>query len=158
MGNMINSSREIFIFYLKNDKQISEEYLYLSDMFKNYGISLVPVTLKELREIKHNNREYIISISSSLTKYGNFLRARKSFLDHMVLAKKFCLYDISSFAMANISAKGFRNKSYHYFQLPLEVKEVVKSIALSIYEDRRTKLTWPGGVRSKLPSDVGSKM
>ena len=155
---MMNSNREIFIFYLKNDNQISEEYFYLAETFKNYGISLVPVTLKELKDIKHNNREYIISISSSITKYGNFLRARKNFLDHMVLAKKFCLFDISSFAMADISAKGFRNKSYHYFQLPVEIKEVVKLIALSIYEDRRTKLTWPGGVRSKLPSDVGSSM
>ncbi len=155
---MMNSSREIFIFYLKNDKNVSEDYIYLSEMFKGYGISLVPVSLKELKDIKHNNREYIISISSTITKYGNFLRARKSFLDHMVLAKKFCLYDISSFAMADISAKGFRNKSYHYFQLPVEVKEVVKLIALSIYEDRRTKLTWPGGVRSKLPTDAGSKM
>ncbi|WP_372656038.1 hypothetical protein [Halobacteriovorax sp.] len=127
-------------------------------MFKNYGISLVPVSLKELKDIKHNNREYIISISSTISKYGNFLRARKSFLDRMVLAKKFCLYDISSFAIADISAKGFRNNSYHYFQLPVEVKEVVKLIALSIYEDRRTKLTWPGGVRSKLPADAGSKM
>lgn len=155
---MINSSREIFIFYLKNDNQMSENYFYLAEMFKYYGISLVPVTLKELKDIKHNNREYIVSVNSSMSTYKNFLHARKNFIDRMVLSKKFCLFDISSFAMANISAKGFRNKSYHYFQLPVELKEVVKLIALSIYEDRRTKLTWPGGVRSKLPSDVGSNM
>jgi hypothetical protein len=128
----------------------------MADQFKRYGISLVPVTIEQLKEIKHNNREYVISLTSDFTKYRNHLQARRSFLDYMVLQRKFCQFDISSFEMPDIASKGFRSKSYHFFQLPVNLEETVKNIAIAIYEDRRTSLTWPGGVRSKLPADVGS--
>ncbi|OUR98906.1 hypothetical protein A9Q84_05700 [Halobacteriovorax marinus] len=153
---MINSNREIFIFFLKLSNQLPSYYFYMSEQFKAFGISLVPVTLSQLKEIRHNNREYIISLTSDFTKYRNHLQARKNYLDYMVLSRKFCLFDISSFEIPDMASKGFRSKSYHFFQLPVNLEETVKNIAIAIYEDRRTKLTWPGGVRSKLPSDVGS--
>ncbi|WP_127717759.1 hypothetical protein [Halobacteriovorax sp. HLS] len=155
---MINSSREIFIFFLKLSDQLPEFYFHMATMFKGYGISLVPISPKDLKEIKHNSREYIVSVNSDFTKYRNFLVARKTYIDYMVLNKKFCLFDISSFEMADIASRGFRTKSYHYFSLPVNIEETVKLIAISIYEDRKTKSNWPGGVRSKLPSDVGNKV
>ena len=155
---MINSSREIFIFFLKLSDELPEFYFHMANMFKGYGISLVPMTAKQLKEIKHNNREYVVSVTSDFTKYRNYLMARKSYLDYMVLNRKFCLFDISSFEMADIASKGFRAKSYHFYSLPVSIEETVKHIALQIYSDRKTKLNWPGGVRSKLPTDAGNNV
>jgi hypothetical protein len=155
---MINSSREIFIFFLKLSDELPESYFHMANMFKGYGISLVPMTTKQLKEIKHNSREYVVSISSNFMSYRNFLIARKSYIDYMVLNRKFCLFDISSFQMADIASKGFRTKSYHFYSLPVSIEETVKHIALQIYSDRKTKLNWPGGVRAKLPTDAGNNV
>ena len=153
---MINSSREIFIFFLKLSDELPEFYFHMANMFKGYGITLVPMTVKQLKGMKHSDREYVVSITSDFTKYRNYLMARKSYLDYMILNRKFCLFDLSSFQVADIASRGFRTKSYHFYSLPVNIEETVKNIALQIYSDRKAKLNWPGGVRSKLPNDAGN--
>ncbi len=142
---------EVYIFFLRLDSNLTEDYFQLAAYFKQYCISLVPVSAQEILEMESRNREYVLCLNTSMTTDSIFKRYQKKFLNFSLLSRKFCLFDLSSFSKIEIAPKAEYARSYHHFSLPIEMEEVVVDIALAIYEDRTKKQVWPGGRRAKLP-------
>jgi hypothetical protein len=142
---------DIYIFFLRLDDALPEDYFHLANYFKQYCISLIPVTAKQLVEMSTSNREYVLSLNTNLTSDSIFKRFQKKFLNFSLLSRKFYLFDLSSFSKIEIAPKAEYAKSYKHYPLPVDLEDTVIDIALAIYEDREKKQIWPGGRRAKLP-------
>jgi len=153
MSAYYNSS-EVYVFFLRLESNLTEDYFHLASYFKQYCISLVPVTAQELLAIESKNREYVVCLNKNMGTDSVLKRHLKKFLGFSLLSRKFCLFDLSSFSKIEIAPKAEYAKSYFHYQLPVDIEETVVDVALKIYQDRTKKQNWPGGKSVKLPSLV----
>jgi hypothetical protein len=145
------------IFYLKYGNHLPEDYFHFSRFFSYWNITLVPVTPKELINMSvNNNRQYILSSVTDLKKRHLFNQLRDKWLDFALLSKRYCLYDVSSFGKFETAYQVERIKMYHHFKIPINMEEIVQTIAVAYFEDKNREKTWPGGKRAKLPAQAGN--
>ena len=143
-----------YIFYLQLKSDLDNRFYFLSQIFSQININLIPITQDELKIIDRNRKHHLIAVRDDLSSAMMFNQVRKSFIDLAITSGRISLFDISSFSEIEHAAK-FENKNlYHYFQLPLMLKSIAMSIALNYFRDRNLQEEWPGGKRSKLPSTL----
>ena len=143
-----------YIFYLQTKDELDKSYYLLAEVLSNISISLLPITAEDLKGIDQKKKQYLISIRNDLSSASYFNDLRKMFLDSAMGSGKLALFDVSSFSEIETAAK-FQNKNiYHYFQLPLNLKQVAMTVAVDYFKDRNTEVEWPGGRRAKLPSMI----
>ena len=143
-----------YIFYLQSTSELGHHFYDLSQIFSQININLIPVNQDELKIIDRSKKHHLIVLRDDLSSALYFNQVRKFFLDGAIASGRICLFDVSSFSEIEQAAK-FENKNlYHYFQLPMTIKQIAMSIALNYFRDRNMQEEWPGGKRSKLPVTI----
>lgn len=143
-----------YIFYLQTKSDLDHKFYYLAEVLSNINISLLPIGADDLKDIDRNKKNYIISIRDDMASAFAFNQLRKTYLDTALAAGKIALYDISSFSEIENAAKYQAKNVYHYFQLPLNLKQAAMTLAVDYFREQNAKAVWPGGRRAKLPSMV----
>lgn len=150
--NDIKKNAVNYILFLQNKAELDRSYYLLAELLGKINITLLPVDLDELRNLDRVQKYFIISISDSFSTAHEFQNTRKKFIDSAMALKKVMVYDISSFSPIENATK-FENKNvYFYFQLPVNLKQLVMTIAVAFFREKNVPVEWPGGRRAKLPA------
>lgn len=147
-----------YIFFLKSSEALSDVFFQMAEMFSQLNIVLLPVSAAELHKIDRHKRHQIIIFRSDLLSAHTFLKIRKLYLDFAMSRGHVAVYDISSFSEMENAAKYQNKKSYFYFPLPTDIKQVVMSVAIDYFKTRNENEEWPGGRRSKIPTTSESTL
>jgi hypothetical protein len=148
---MKRDQNDHYIFYLQYTVNLPKTFFILSEIFKKFSISLIPVRPAELANFASSKKQYVLSTTADLTSQKGLEKVRKNFLDFALLNQKFCLYDVSSFGKISISYKLEKNHSYFHYPLPMTFNEIVANVATSYFSHSGAVKSWPGGKRAKLP-------
>ncbi|MBP9682057.1 MAG: hypothetical protein KBD76_11680 [Bacteriovorax sp.] len=141
-----------YIFYLQTRNELEEHFYVLADIFSKLNIKLLPISPNDLQEIDRSNKHHVIVVRNDLASGMSFNQVRKSFLDLAMLSGRISLFDVSSFSEVENGAKFQTKKTYRYFQLPQNLKQVAMEVAVDYFNEKNTLKEWPGGKRAKLPS------
>lgn len=149
------SSKSTFIFFLTLGKCLPDFFFQAATLFNSIGVTLIPVNLLELNEIKKGEQDVsIIVYTSCLSELIKFYKLRKSNLDMAMNTKKFRVFHISSFGRVRDLARAQRMKSYHHIALPRLTREICYYVASKVLKYNGLTQKWPGGRRAKLPYAV----
>ena len=146
-----------YIFYLKSTEQLGGVFFQMAEQFSQLNIVLLPVTVAELKNIDRHKRHQIIIFRDNLLSAQNFLEIKKSYLDFSMSRGHVAVYDLSSFSEIENASKYQSKKSYFYFPLPIDLKQVVMSITIDYFKTKNEIEEWPGGKRSKIPETAEIK-
>ena len=141
-----------YIFFLKSTKELSAMFFQMADLFSQLNIILLPVTREELQNIDRHKKHQIIVCRNDLLSAQMFFEIKKAYLDFAMSRGHVAVYDISSFSEIENAKKYQNKKSYFYFPLPIDIKQVVMSVTIDYFKTKNEMEEWPGGKRSKLPS------
>jgi hypothetical protein len=141
-----------YIFFLKSSEALPSVFFQMSQLFSQLNITLLPVTLDDLQNIDRHKKHQIIICRNDLLSATAFLEIKKSYLDFAMARSHVSVYDISSFSEMENAAKFQTKKSYMYFPLPIDLKQVVMAVTIDYFNSRNEKEEWPGGRRSKIPT------
>ncbi len=140
------------IFFLNLTRELPEFYFQMANLLNQHGVTLIPVNLIELQEIKKGERNVMVLVhTASMQELSRFYRLRSRFIDHAVLHGKFRLFHTTSFGRIAKYARAMKNGYYHHFALPLRTSKLAESMANFAFKYHRNKERWPGGRRAKLP-------
>jgi len=144
-----------YIFYLQLEKELPMFFINLAEQLLIYGISLIPVQLKEFDKIStQGKREHVMTIIQDMQTFLEFRDVRNKFFDFGILQKKYCYYDITSFENASSKYQMTHGKSYFHFRLPLKVSDIARDISHMYLNEKRKAELWPGGNKVRLPFDL----
>jgi hypothetical protein len=147
---MTEQNNSNYIFFLKTSKELNGVYFHLSEFLKPFNIVLLPVSMQDLQTIDRHKKHQIIIFRNDLSSSKCFNELRKSYLDFSMSRGHVTIFDISSFSEVENASK--YQKSYFYFPLPLDLRQVVSSIVVEYFRTKHEMHDWPGGKRSKLPA------
>ncbi len=140
------------LFYLQTESKLDKKFFYLSRVFQQYSVTLVPIAPSDLINMKLTNRDYILCIEKGVESRHNFLKVTNRYLDFAMKTGKLVVFDVSSFAPHAVHANIYRQKSYIHIKLPIEMDDLAREVSLKIYQERSKRVeNWPGGRRAKLP-------
>lgn len=146
------SSTSTFIFFLTLGRSLPDFFFQAANLYNSIGITLIPVNLLELNEIKKGEQEVsVIIYTSCLSELVKFYKLRKSNLDMAMNTKKFRIFHISSFGKVLDLDRAQRMGTYHHIALPRLTREICYFVASNVLKHNGLSQKWPGGRRAKLP-------
>lgn len=145
-----------YIFFLKPTEALNDVFFQMAGMFSQLNIILIPVSAEELQKVDRHKRHQIIICRNDLLSAYTFLEIKKLYLDFAMSRGHVSVYDISSFSEIENATKYKNKKSYFYFPLPADMKQIVMGVALDYFKTRNEIEEWPGGRRSKIPNNAES--
>jgi len=144
--------QEKYIFFLKLNSELPRVFFKISRLLSGYGIDLLPITLAELQRLELRGKPtFILSLCTSFQHYKNFLIGRRYYLDQSLVKGKHRLIDVTSFSPIINSSQLLKKNRYMHVQLPINLEDLIKKIAVFFYSENRDAENWPGGKRAKLP-------
>ena len=75
---------ESYIFFLRYDSQLTEDYIYMAQELKEWGITLVPVRPEELPGLANGGRQFVIGLHKNLNSARQFEKFRKKYFDFSI--------------------------------------------------------------------------
>ncbi len=144
-------SSENYILFLKLTDDIPECFYHLSNNLSNLDVSLIPIEARDLGRLASSQMQHLMVFIPDLQSFNRFQKLRKQFLDFALIGKKFCLFEMSSFAPIDIASRLKRLNMYHHFKLPILLEQVLRPVALAFYQQSCDTQKWPGGRRATLP-------
>ena len=142
---------EVYVLYLQFDKNLDEKFLYLSRVFNQFGMQLVPITLKEFKALKIKNHEYVIACAKDINSFKEYRKILKRYLNYFLRTGKITLFEYSSFETHHDS-RFIKEGRVHQERLPVSMFQMSELIGRTIYQDITVKSkVWPGGRKAKLP-------
>ena len=142
-----------FIIFAQWKAQLPKDYPIIVELFRTYGIRVVPIQYNQIMNYHFNSHKIILSITPDLASSELKLKALKRYLNFSMKTGKFTFYDISSCRNFNTENK-YLKKYYKFFPLPMKYDDIVQVVAHHFHDESISGTFWPGGRRSKLPYDV----
>ena len=143
---------DIYVIYLQFEEKLDERFFYLTRVFQQFGISLIPVTVDEFKEIRHCEGEYVLALVRDIASYEKYRRLLKRYMNYSLRTGKMTLIEASSFTVFHDN-KLLKNKNVFQYRLPISMFSVASDIGEIIYTNLTTESKkWPGGKRAKLPT------
>lgn len=140
------------IFYLNYSGQLPAHYFHLSRMLTSYGVTLVPVTPKELTALTSPRKQFVLALIPSMAAIGKHMAFRRQYLDFALKTRKFQLFEVSTFAEAEELAPLKRLECYDYTKLPVSLEFLARKLVVAVMSKEFDAKAWPGGKRAKLPA------
>lgn len=150
------SETQEFIFYLQLTDELPQSFFALAEHLSRYEVTLVPVSPNDLTSFNEGSKHYLVAQITDLASYNRFREFRRRFLDVALLNRRFFLFHLSSFGPVVMADKVERLNTYYHYPMPLSYKLLGRSIAGLYYREKKQFQRWPGGRRSRLPSQVYS--
>lgn len=143
---------EVYVLYLQFEKKLDEKFLYLSRVFNQFGIALVPITIEEFKTLKMSKHEYVLASVRDINSIKIYRKLLKRYLNYFLRTGKVTLFEYSSFETIHDS-RFLKDKKVFQERLPVSMFQMTELIGRTLFEDITTKnKTWPGGRRSRLPN------
>lgn len=148
----VKSSSPTCIFFLTLSKELPDFFFQAANWFNSTGVTLIPVNLMELKEIKKGEQDVSVLVHTScLDELIKFYKLRESYLDMAMNTKKFRIFQVTSFGRIPDLARAQRMGNYHFMALPALTREICHYTAKKVFKYQNNIEQWPGGRRSKLP-------
>lgn len=150
---MLSMSRlkDEWIFYLKLSPDLPDHFLALDNELKNYGFSLLPVSLPNLVELLKTNENCPVLMVIPGRKQANYyVKHVSKYVKNLLRFDKIDLFVASSFEFINESSKISYRANYHFFPLPMKTKELCDKIVSSHLDRVVESKVWPGGKRPRI--------
>lgn len=144
--------QEDYILYLRTSGCFSAEYFHLSKVLKYLDISLVPVTLEQLMDMRIEKGTLVLNISSNIEELKHFLYYRKRFLDFALKTSAISLVNVSSFSGFKGIEELVSLKNYYHLEIPIDLRIVACELFEILEQSKKHNLRWPGGRRARLPA------
>lgn len=142
---------ESHILYLQFHKELDREFIYLSRIFLQFGITLVPITVTGLKSYLPKGQDNIIVIVRDIESLKIYRRLLKRFLNFSMRNSKLRVFELSSFPVYHES-KLLKDDRLVRFNLPIKMHHFVKKVLPRLRKRSGTlSNVWPGGRRAKLP-------
>jgi hypothetical protein len=149
---MSSGSTPTLIFFLTLEQRLPEFFFQAANMFNSLGVSLVPVNIMELNEIKKGEQNISVLVyTASLSQLTKFYRLRQKNLDMAMRTGKFTLFHLSSFSRILELERMQRVGTYRPYYLPLSIRDICQQITYELRKRTEKIERWPGGRRAKLP-------
>ncbi|MBD65229.1 MAG: hypothetical protein CME62_08480 [Halobacteriovoraceae bacterium] len=137
-----------WVYYLKLQKDLTDEFLTLDSKIKQNGKSLIPVTLGTLQEIVHDQSSlHLIIVIRTMREYSYFNRKVKKIMKYYIRSGKVSLYIASSFNGVNDTAI-MKRDFYNFVKLPVSYKYLANMVSDMVDVKEFGVEKWPGGLRS----------
>ena len=144
--------RDVFVLYIQFTEKLDQEFIYLSRVFNQFGISLVPISVNDLKKHYPSNQEYVLAIVKDINSAKEYKKLLKKFLNLSIRSDKIFLFEFPSIEFIH-DVKFLKDKKEITERLPVSMFGIAERIGSKIYHDL-TAVTkkWPGGRRAKLPT------
>lgn len=140
------------ILYLQFGPQIDRTFINMSQFFSNFNMTLVPISVNDLKNYLPKNRENLIVVVKDMQTYKQYRGLLKRFLNYSIRNSKMRVFEISSFAIHH-DISNLKEEKLISMQLPMTMMDVARKIIPKVVtEDDIDMNRWPGGKRAKLPS------
>ena len=145
-------SSDIYVIYLQFEDKLDERFFFLTRVFQQFNISLIPVTVEEFKELRHSDGEYVLALVRDIASFEKYRKVLKRYMNYSLRTEKMTLIEASSFTTTH-EPKFLKNKNVLQYRLPTSMFTVASDIGELIYTRLTTESKkWPGGRRVKLPS------
>jgi len=139
------------VFFLQLTPNIPKYYIDLAGHFKSIGITLVPVTIFDLKDLLTSQVATVLIMNYSLLTNKNYRIIRKKYLEFMLINKRVELVEFSTFERPVGIQRSEANGYYHYFALPATLRDITLDVKLISRNEKKEQVKWPGGSRTTLP-------
>ncbi len=147
--------KEKYILYLQLSKRLDSGFIRMAAELKLYGVNLIPVQVKEIDHFLTTSKVPLIVLTSTLTSWKSFHKARKTGLDFFLKTGKIKMFHFNSFKEI-IEFRALHQKDYYQMiPLPIRFNEAVLAVLSDYEKSTDNDNAWPGGKRSKLPTMNG---
>lgn len=144
--------KSVYVLYLQYEQKLDERFFHLSNSFNKYGISLIPISPDEFKQLPMTSHEYVLVTLRDIGSLKAHRALLKRYLNYCLRSGKVSLFELSSFEH-NHDVKLIKDQKVFYERLPLSVFQLIDLVGRKIYNDLiTTSKKWPGGRRARLPS------
>lgn len=148
--------KNAYILFLQFTTSPNDVYFKLAAVFKDLGVTLVPVKPQELDYFVGKGNTPVIMVTSNLAEQKVLKLIKSRYLDFLVGSNKIRLFHLNTFKSIS-SYNQFKGRGrYVELKLPLTSTQVVARVLKDYLKDEADLERWPGGRRAKLPQ-VGDK-
>lgn len=142
---------EVYVLYLQFEQKLDEKFLYLSRVFSQFGMQLVPISISDFKALKIKKHEYVLASVRDINSIKEYRKLLKRYLNYFLRTGKVTLFEFSSFETHHDSRFLKEGKLFQE-RLPVSMFQISELIGRTIYQDVTTKSkTWPGGRKARLP-------
>jgi hypothetical protein len=143
---------EVYVLYLQFENKLDEKFLYLSRIFNQFGIQLVPISLKDFKALKVKNHEYVIACVKDVNSFKEYRKILKRYLNYFLRTGKITLFEFSSFETLH-DTRFLKEGKVFQERLPVSMFQITELIGRTIYQNLTVKSkVWPGGRKVRLPA------
>lgn len=144
--------QSIYVLYLQFETKLDERFFNLSNSFNHYGISLIPITPAEFKQLPMTGHEYVMAVIRDMNSLKEYRALLKRYLNYCVRNGKATLFELSSFE-TNQDLKFIKEQKVFVERLPITIFQLIDIVGRKIYNDlMNSSKKWPGGRRARLPS------
>lgn len=148
---MKRKTENIYIYFLDLSQKSKKVFFSLAATSSLYGITLIPVSLRELRNLASSDLQYVMVLNNDLKSYKSFMRIYRKELKFYLKNIRFYLFDLSSFAPIDETVPLNRKIVYQHIPLPIRKSEIFEFINYTMNEEKKRRELWPGGKRGAIP-------
>lgn len=144
--------RNMHVLYLQFEPKVDKNFLTLSRVFSQFGMTLVPITVENFKRLKIDRHEYVLALVKDMRSVKIYRSLLKRYLNYALRTGKATLFEFSSFETLHDS-KMLRDEVVSQIRLPSTMFQMAEVIGRKIYKDITLQpKRWPGGRRVKLPT------
>lgn len=143
---------EVYVLYLQFEKKLDEKFLYLSRVFNQFGMQLVPISVRDFKALKVKSHEYVVANVRDINSFKEYRILLKRYLNYFLRTGKITLFEYSSFETLH-DTRFLKEGKVYQERLPVSMFQMTELIGRTIYQDLTSKSkAWPGGRKARLPS------
>ncbi len=148
---IMNALKDEWIFYLKLQPELSENFLQLDKNFKQFGYNLIPVSFPNLlRLIQTKETFHVITIVSNQREANYYAKHVSKPIKNLLRFRKINLFTASSYGFINESSKLTFRDNYEFHQLPIPTSVLCDKVITTVLDQAVESSKWPGGRRPKM--------
>ncbi|MFG1483016.1 hypothetical protein ABMA79_05480 [Halobacteriovorax sp. HFRX-2_2] len=140
-----------YVIYLQFERALGEEFLYMSRVFSEFGMKLVPMKLDDFKSIRMKEHQFVICCVRDIRALINYQKLLKRYMNFMLRQGSITLFEYSSFAITHDDAI-LKTKKVFQERLPVSMFRMADRAGQEMFSKLVTNSSrWPGGKRAKLP-------
>ncbi len=140
-----------YVIYLQFEKSLGKDFLYMSRVFNEFGMKLVPMKLDDFKSIRMREHQFIIACVRDIRSFVNYNKLLSRYLNYMIRQGSVTLFEFSSFEVSHDDSI-LKTKKVFQERLPVSMFRMADLAGQEIFSKLVTNSSrWPGGRRARIP-------
>lgn len=141
-----------WIYYLRLSQNLDQNFINLDQGFKEFGHSLVPVTITDLLNMaKSGNSMQVITVVDKISRYQYYNLKVRKILKYLLKRENISFYVLSSFENSNDKKSLGSKNNYFFTSIPVSIKDYTFTVSEVIKIKEAQYNSWPGARRRVYP-------